>query len=157
SADLAFANNVIELGLHRIYGTPRWEDAQDECPYKGLAPFTEADADLFFGRERLIGELAARSVSTGLLAVVGPSGSGKSSVVMGGLLPSLAAGLLPGSDEWRACRMRPGDHPLPQLEAAAATGERRLLLAVDQFEELFTTTENEKERGRFVDRLVELA
>src|SRR5262249_11354590 len=124
SADLAFANNVIELGLHRIYGTPRWEDAQDECPYKGLAPFTRADADLFFGRERLIGELAARSVSTGLLAVVGPSGSGKSSVVMGGLLPSLAAGLLPGSDEWRACRMRPGDHPLPQLEAAAATGER---------------------------------
>src|SRR5262249_46945999 len=119
---------------------------------------TEADADLFFGRERLIGQLAARTVAAGLLAVVGPSGSGKSSVVMGGLLPSLAAGLLPESDRWRACRIRPGDHPLPQLEAAAAaTGAGRLVLAIDQFEELFTTTADEDARGCFVDRLVELA
>ena len=56
----------------------------------------------FFGREQLVGELAARTVGAGLLAVVGASGSGKSSVIAAGLLPSLRAGLLPGSERWRS-------------------------------------------------------
>ena len=67
-----------------------------------------------------MGELAARTVGAGLLGVVGPSGSGKSSAVMAGLLPSLAAGLLPGSERWGHAVMRPGEHPLEALEAALA-------------------------------------
>ena len=68
------------------------------CPYKGLAPFEIDDAECFFGREQLVAELVARLVGTRLLGVVGPSGSGKSSVVRAGLLPALAGGALPGSD-----------------------------------------------------------
>ena len=88
-----------------------------ECPYKGLASFEEEDARLFFGRERLVGELAARTVGAGLLAVVGASGSGKSSVIAAGLLPSLRAGLLPGSERWRSVVIRPGEHPLAALDS----------------------------------------
>jgi ABC-type dipeptide/oligopeptide/nickel transport system ATPase subunit len=72
--------------------------AESECPYKGLAAFEVDDAAYFFGRERLVGELSARTVGVGMLGVVGPSGSGKSSAVLAGLVPSLAAGLLPGSE-----------------------------------------------------------
>ena len=64
SADLEFANNVIGLKLARLYGGEEGpvETGAGECPYKGLAAFEEEDARLFFGRERLVGELAARTV-----------------------------------------------------------------------------------------------
>ena len=67
------------------------------CPYKGLARFEASDADNFFGRERLVAELVARVSETSLVTVVGPSGSGKSSLVRAGLLPALAAGALAGA------------------------------------------------------------
>ena len=112
------------------------------CPYKGLAAFEGSDAAYFYGRERVVGELAARTVGMGMLGVVGPSGSGKSSVVMAGLLPSLAAGLLPGSERWGHAILRPGEHPVDALNSALASGEpgERLVLVVDQFEEVFSTT-----------------
>ena len=66
------------------------------CPFKGLASFDVADAPYFFGRERLVAELVARLVGAPLLGVVGPSGSGKSSVVRAGLLPALAGGRAAG-------------------------------------------------------------
>ena len=69
------------------------------CPYKGLATFGAEDAEYFFGREQLVAELVSRLVGAPLLAVVGPSGSGKSSVLRAGLLPALAGGVLPGSAE----------------------------------------------------------
>ena len=101
SADLDFANSVIGRKLARLYAPKHGgAEAAGTCPYKGLASFEAADAPFFFGRERLVGELAARTVGVGLLAVVGASGSGKSSVLAAGLLPSLEAGLLPGSDRW---------------------------------------------------------
>ena len=78
------------------------------CPYKGLAAFDADDADYFFGRERLVAELVAHVVGAPLLAVVGPSGSGKSSVVRAGLLPALAGGVLPGSENWTQALIRPG-------------------------------------------------
>src|SRR4029450_8163656 len=109
------------------------------CPYKGLASFEEEDARLYFGRERLVGELAARTVGAGLLAVVGASGSGKSSVIAAGLVPSLRAGLLPGSERGRGSPIRPGDQPVTELETALAgrPADERLVLVVDQFEEVF--------------------
>jgi WD40 repeat protein/class 3 adenylate cyclase len=158
SANLDFANTVIGLQLDRISRADAQAAPVETCPYKGLAAFEESDAAYFFGRERLIGELAARTVGFGLLGLVGPSGSGKSSVVMAGLLPSLASGLLPGSERWRQARMRPGELPVRDLQAAVGdAGGERLVLAIDQFEELFTTTADEGRRRAFLDRLVELA
>jgi WD40 repeat protein/class 3 adenylate cyclase len=159
-ADLEFANNVIALKLARLYGRGGADGAADEgaCPYKGLASFDESDARLFFGRERLVGELAARTVGPGLLAVVGPSGGGKSSLVAAGLLPSLRAGLLPGSERWDLVVIRPGEHPMEELGAVRTdAGDGRLVLVVDQFEEVFTTCHDEEERGAFIDSLTERA
>ena len=144
------------------------------CPYKGLDAFHPEDARYFFGRERLVGELAARTVGTGLLGVVGASGSGKSSAVMAGLLPSLSAGLLPGSERWRSVAMRPGEHPIQELRTALTSagmpsstvrtplptaigngdGRARLVLLIDQFEELFAADVDPEERQAFLRSLV---
>ena len=90
------------------------------CPYKGLARFEASDAEFFFGRERLVAELVTHLVGAGLVGVVGPSGSGKSSLVRAGLLPALADGVLPGSDRWRQLLVRPGEHPMAELARAGA-------------------------------------
>ncbi len=98
-------------------------------PYKGLHSFTAEDAPYFFGRERLVSELvttlqaALSSQQQGhaqrLLTVVGPSGSGKSSVVRAGLIPALQRGALPGSERWTHLEtMTPGPHPLEALARA---------------------------------------
>jgi WD40 repeat protein len=141
------------------------------CPFKGLASFEPVAADYFFGRERLVAELAARLVGAGLLGIVGPSGSGKSSVLRAGLLPALAGGALPGSERWRRWLLRPGERPLDALRTVLGSGAEdplpealdalpagaRLLLAVDQLEELFTACRSDEERGAFVDTLARAA
>ncbi len=91
-------------------------------PFKGLRAFSEADADNFFGRETLVQQLLARLGEGGdlsrFLAVIGPSGSGKSSVVRAGLIPALRRGGLPGSENWFIVDMLPGRHPFEELEAS---------------------------------------
>jgi WD40 repeat protein/serine/threonine protein kinase/DNA-binding winged helix-turn-helix (wHTH) protein len=91
-------------------------------PYKGLRPFLEADAPDFFGRDALVERLLARMGETGdgsrLLAVVGPSGSGKSSLVRAGLIPALRTGALPGSERWFVVEMLPSSNPFAELETA---------------------------------------
>ena len=101
-------------------------------PYKGLQPFQEADSADFYGREALVerllsrlapspagGRLRGEGGSEGrFLAVVGPSGSGKSSVVQAGLIPALRAGEIAGAEKWFVAEMVPGNHPLEELEAA---------------------------------------
>ncbi|MCL4302732.1 MAG: protein kinase [Anaerolineae bacterium] len=91
-------------------------------PYKGLRAFSEADAADFFGRDTLIQALLGRMSETDdlsrFLAVVGPSGSGKSSVVKAGLIPALRRGGLPDSESWFIVEMMPGAHPWEELEAA---------------------------------------
>jgi WD40 repeat protein len=91
-------------------------------PYKGLRPFDEADAGDFFGREgltrRLISRLDQSDEMGGFLAVVGPSGSGKSSVVRAGLVPALRQNSLPGSSNWTILDVIPGTHPFEEVEAA---------------------------------------
>ena len=89
-------------------------------------------------------------------AVIGPSGSGKSSAVRAGLVPALAEGALPGSERWRQVLMRPGAHPLAELERALPDGGEHALLVVDQFEEVFTVCRDEAERTAFLDALVGL-
>jgi DNA-binding SARP family transcriptional activator/WD40 repeat protein len=154
------AGSVVELQSMReragLSGGRHLDAAAVVCPYKGLAAFDADDAEYFFGRERLVAELVARFVGAPLLAVVGPSGSGKSSVVRAGLLPALAGGVLPGSDQWTQALMRPGEHPLSELRRVTRrlSRERRGILAVDQFEELFTTCQDDAERAEFVAALL---
>jgi WD40 repeat protein/DNA-binding CsgD family transcriptional regulator len=158
-------------------------------PYQGLRPFQAADHRYFFGREKLVAKLIQRMGEAGpdvverFLAVVGPSGSGKSSVVKAGLIPALWRGDLVGSERWYVVEMLPGSNPLDELEIALmrvsanqatnlreqlerdARGLQRvaqlilpkddseLVLVVDQFEEVFTLLEDESERLHFLDLL----
>ena len=156
-------------------------------PYKGLRAFQEADAEDFFGREALTGQLLAHLASPGragrFLAVVGPSGSGKSSVVKAGLVPALRKVALPGSEEWFIVETHPGARPLQELQLAlmsisadpgADIGEllaqdedgllcavqatlpsedSQLLLVIDQFEELFILVEDEAQRDHYLNIL----
>ena len=151
-------------------------------PYKGLRPFAEEDAADFFGRDDLVNRLlGALREGSHLVALVGPSGSGKSSVIGAGLIPRLRAGAAPGSEQWVIAQMVPGTSPLTEVEAvvAAAAGvpnglaklldpdgeagqsatslrvmpkDGRLLVVIDQFEELFTITD-EQPRRRFLSAI----
>jgi WD40 repeat protein len=129
------------------------------CPFKGLAAFEPEDAAFFFGRERLVAEMVARLAGAPMLGLVGPSGSGKSSVLRAGLLPALGQGVLPGSETWAIALLRPGEHPLQALHDAtsAAAPGGRLVLAVDQLEEAFVACRDERERAAFMDALVRSA
>jgi WD40 repeat protein/DNA-binding SARP family transcriptional activator len=144
---------VVELQTVRERTRP--PRSRGESPFKGLESFDIADADLFFGRERLIADMVARLAGARLMGIVGPSGSGKSSVMRAGLLASLADGVLPGSSDWSLVVVRPGEHPVESLRRATdgLSGER-CVVAVDQFEELFTVCRDERERRAFVDALV---
>ncbi len=148
------------------------------CPYLGLDAFDESKENLFFGRGRLITDLLNKLNENRLLAVLGPSGSGKSSVVRAGLIPALEKGGLPGSDQWSYCPpLMPGSNPLINLawltdpmeveKAAEAyrNNSSRLaqfgapeglkkVLVVDQFEEAFTLCRNDESRQAFVDNLL---
>src|SRR5215207_65555 len=151
--------------------------AADTCPWKGLAAYEVADGPWFAGRERLVAELVARVASAHLLAVVGASGSGKSSLVHAGLIASLEAGALPGSEGWVQLVMRPGPHPMRELARVALRGadpgrdrvadllERlvygdsvagRVVLVVDQLEEAWTACTDAGERAAFLDAVAEI-
>ncbi|MFW2333643.1 protein kinase domain-containing protein [Ilumatobacter sp.] len=156
--------------------------AEPRNPYVGLHAFTEADADRFFGRDRLVGELLDAVEQHRLVVLVGPSGSGKSSVVRAGLIPALRRDGVAGSSSWFITTMFPGQEPIDAMEAALLRvavnppaslreqlGERGgllravrrvvpdddsvVLLVIDQFEELFTVVESEVARDRFLGEL----
>jgi len=164
------------------------EPVEKPCPYMGLAAFQPEDAHWFFGRQRLVAELIARLSETSFLAVLGPSGSGKSSVLRAGLLPAIWDGAPPGADVWATIVVTPGRRPSEELafrlsaqcDVAArsllgdwraepawlrmavrqvltdAPDGARLLLLVDQFEEIFTLCEDEGERLGFIRALAAL-
>src|ERR1700744_1192756 len=91
-------------------------------PFPGLRPFEPDEDHLFFGREREIDELLRRLRTCRFLAVVGTSGSGKSSLVRSGLIPSLHSGFLIGAgSSWRVATMRPGEDPIYHLAGALDT------------------------------------
>jgi len=168
-------------------GTPVAETyTPAENPYKGLQAFGEADAADFYGRNVLVGELVQAVSDRRLVAVVGPSGIGKSSVVKAGLVPVLRRDAQQGSDRWVVTDMFPGSYPFEELAAALLRvavdrphdlveelardelGMSRvvkqilpprseLLLIVDQFEELFTLTTDEETRRRFLAGITALA
>jgi DNA-binding SARP family transcriptional activator/WD40 repeat protein len=138
------------------------------CPFKGLAFFDSSDAEYFCGRERVVSDLVARLAEWPLVGILGSSGIGKSSLLRAGLLPALRSGALPGSSGWRQVLVRPGEHPRDEL--ARAFGQRgiegtlaglahgeRIVIAVDQLEELFTVCEHERERSGFLEQLAAAA
>jgi WD40 repeat protein len=90
-------------------------------PYPGLRPFTEDEAELFFGREAQTDQLLDRLGRTRFLAIVGPSGCGKSSLVRAGMIAALQTGLMADAGaHWRIAQMRPGGRPLWRLATALA-------------------------------------
>ncbi len=132
-------------------------------PYRGLEAFTEDDAHLFFGREVIVDELVAaideRAPSPDLLRiliVVGPSGSGKSSLLRAGLVPRLRTR---AQAPWATSVLVPGTDPLGALAASRAevSGAPRALLVVDQAEELFSGEVLPAERTEFIRALVAAA
>ncbi|MEO1287354.1 MAG: protein kinase [Chloroflexota bacterium] len=180
----AFREAIEYEGESTTYSTPSEYIIN---PFKGLRAFDEADEMTFFGRDKLVKRLLQRlddkSQNENFLALVGPSGSGKSSVVHAGLVPALRRGELEGSDEWFILDMVPSANPFTQLVATLrsisldplASAERELqaspdalvdllpkviptqddhlLLVIDQFEELFTQTTDVTIRKQFLDLL----
>ena len=162
--------------LRRLRRAQNARAADDASPYRGLACFEPEDAEWFFGREQLTAVLVERVAAGGLLAVVGPSGSGKSSLLRSGLVSALAA---QSEDEANADRdterapvvlLTPGQRPVKTLEAAlsaagleprSATGSLAhdfvagllgpVTVVVDQFEEVFTQCDDEAERQLAID------
>lgn len=92
------------------------EIPDDRCPYIGLNAFDGSNQHLFYGRDQLINDLLNQVLVSRLITAIGPSGSGKSSVVLAGLLPKLKEGALPGSVLWNYCPVIvPGSSPLTAL------------------------------------------
>jgi DNA-binding SARP family transcriptional activator/WD40 repeat protein len=156
-------------------------------PFKGLRAFREIDSMDFFGRDDLLRELIERVSNNGVTAVVGPSGSGKSSLVKAGLLPDLRRRGLSAGRDLVIAEMFPGAYPFEELESALmrvavdrpagllaelSADDRGLLrvvkrilpddgtdllLIIDQFEELFALTADESVRQAFLANLTTVA
>ncbi|MFC9928778.1 trypsin-like peptidase domain-containing protein [Streptomyces sp. NPDC127190] len=146
------------------------------CPYRGLEPFTAEHTRWFQGRGDAVRQVLANlAAQRRLTLLLGPSGSGKSSLVQAGVLPALAEGAVPGSDRWLPVLARPR-HDLPaEIESAglpgaasegiaaaanrrlAAEGEHhRVLLVIDQLEELLVQSGNGRLRA-VIDEITTLA
>jgi WD40 repeat protein/class 3 adenylate cyclase len=152
--------DLVDLGPHRLKGFAVPErimalrgpgvDAPrpvTDCPYRGLLAFEAEDREFFFGREDVVADLVTRISVGRLVAVVGASGSGKSSVLRAGLVAAVEEGEVPGVESVQL--ITPGTDP--QLDAGATTAD---LLVVDQFEELFTLCKDPARRLAFIDAVL---
>ncbi|WP_206061471.1 WD40 repeat domain-containing protein [Nonomuraea basaltis] len=151
------------------------------APYLGLAAYGPEDVDRYFGRERLVEHVVHRVTGTPVVAVFGASGSGKSSLIRAGLLPASRSHPAFSGHEWSWILLTPTQSPLQELAYAVAgwggrepdygepgwldrtlrladpSGDKRVLLVVDQFEELFTLCPDPAERAGFIDELLDAA
>jgi len=155
--------SLVDLGAHRLAGVAAPEHLHalkgpgvsapppgTECPFRGLLAFEPEDRAFFFGREDVVSETIGRLGRGRLLAVIGASGSGKSSVLRAGVVAAVRAGEVPGLRHARV--VTPGARPDPVIPCA-----RDELLVVDQFEELFTLCEDASRRQAFIDALLSTA
>lgn len=171
-ADAAAIEEWLEA-LSRVRLAPGRRAADAPVPYRGLASFQPEDAKWFYGRQSLIDDLISHlrklHAVGGLLVAVGPSGSGKSSLLRAGMIPALKAGVMdvPGSQDWPVGLFTPGRQPAGELgrQLAALTGSgredpvpgERVVLVVDQFEEIFTECQDEAERRAAIAALCAVA
>lgn len=166
---------IIQVAVAEIKTRPLIESS----PYKGLKRFESVDKDLFFGREQAIVSLMQAVSQNNLVLVLGASGSGKSSLVRAGLIPQFAQRLgakfndltfTPDRDPFESLRVsligkgykqseveiaRQGD--IEKVVQTLKMPEAQWLLFIDQFEELFTLTQDTEKRQRFITSLVRLA
>ena len=163
-----------QMLLHDPILAPPAADAPDDHaarnPYKGLKAFAEQDADDFYGREALVTRLVEMlAAGQRLIALVGPSGSGKSSVVAAGLLPRLRTGSVRESDGWTIVPITLGPDPAADVRSAVIRATKRafpsdrlappkiegerILVVLDQFEQLYTAGD-ETRRTSFLSTLV---
>ena len=160
AGNLPEACELVDLGPHRLHGLGVPEPihavkapgisaplAATDCPYRGLPAFEPEDRDYFFGREAVVEELIGRLAPGRLLAVVGASGSGKSSVLRAGVIAAVRAGEVAGIE--RAWLLEPGRSPQLDVRDDAAR-----LVVVDQFEELFTVCDDPVRRQAFICALL---
>ncbi len=197
-----FENSGGEIILTRNQNATtvlRTELSQDTCPYRGLEYFDESHASYFFGREDLTDQLIDKLRTRNFVAIVGASGSGKSSLVRAGLIHRLRLGhQFSGSDRWQIKILTPNDQPFKSLANAfvnpkASAVERaeqlrraevflndgsglsqlvraslipsdsdqtpdRMLLVIDQFEEMFTLCQGvhaDRDRHQFFNGLLQ--
>jgi WD40 repeat protein/tRNA A-37 threonylcarbamoyl transferase component Bud32 len=122
----------------------------DACPYRGLMAFQPEDGDVFFGREEVAASTVGQLLTGGFMAVVGASGSGKSSLVRAGLIPAFR-----GARGGSVAVLTPGSDPETELSRSVGLAPPSLLI-VDQLEEAFTLCPDEPSRGRFFDALLDL-
>jgi len=170
------AEDLLEVLEPLLPGRLHRKLADDDSPYPGLRTFQEDDANRFFGRSHEVAGALARLREHPVLAVVGPSGVGKSSFIRAGVVPALKAG-----ESWDVIVVRPGRDPVGVLagivarsgtdalmgdirqrlldepgllgaviRARARGRQERVLLFIDQFEELYTLGADENERAAFI-------
>ena len=134
----------------------------ESCPYVGLDTFQENKSNIFFGRDKIISNILEKLSKSNFVAVVGQSGSGKSSLVLGGVMPALKRGEIPGSEEWEYLgKLVPGYNPLLKIKKIHGEFEKYLgvegvLLVIDQFEELYTLNEDFDAQNKFVSFIVDI-
>jgi WD40 repeat protein/class 3 adenylate cyclase len=146
--------DLLRLGSHRLVASDSTDDVSavvadgvaappdpTRSPYPGLAAFTADHADLFVGREAVIERCHALFTERGFVAIVGASGSGKTSLARAGLAPRLGDVTI----------VRPGDDPVGAFERANLDEHPHHVLVVDQLEELVTLCDDEAARARFVE------
>jgi WD40 repeat protein len=151
---------------------------ESSCPYRGLKAFVEADRSVFFGRESQLGQALELLAENRWLALIGDSGTGKSSFLRAMLLPAVKERRNGAGEVTCIGPIFPGADPLGALAAAVADPEvskravlsdptllRRVVsrqpipvvLAVDQFEEVFTLCTDPTEQKAFIDTVADLA
>ena len=115
---IGYTAEEVSVLIEQISTTFEPKKFDGRCPYKGLDVFEEEDSELFFGRENLVTDIVGRMRDSRMVFITGPSGSGKSSLVRAGLIPSLKQGVIKNSDRWLYETIIPGRDPSESMALA---------------------------------------
>ncbi|MGB3189608.1 MAG: CHAT domain-containing protein [Limnoraphis sp.] len=147
----SLCTEVVEISFNALALGELPPEYDSRCPFRGLYPFRTEDREFFFGRDELIQQLKSKLEKHNFLAVLGRSGSGKSSVVLAGLIPALRL-----NSKTQLAYLTPSNNPVEQLDVSLSKTPEQQLVIVDQFEELFTLCHDENSRIEFINRLIKL-